>query len=343
MTALLPGRIRVHSRWTGGDRWNAVRCRLGRFRMGYAVAPGLYILDAAGPGSPVIVSGNYRLTFDMVRRDLAGVPCWILILDTGGIDVWSASAAGTFSTDAVVAAVKRSRLSEVVRHRDLIIPRLGAAGIDAAVVLQHCGFAVRVGPVRSKDLPMYLGSGETSPSMSEVRFSITDRLALTPWEVGRSLKAWAVFVLGAFLYSGATPSGVLVDRAWPGTWTLAALGLGAVFAGSFLAPAILPWVPLRSVALKGWAVGAAVCAAILFGAGLASGMDPLQAAASLVFFPAASAFMTRAFGAALPLHDPAAAQAARREKRLFVPLFAAACVVSAGLFVLSKLRQWGLL
>jgi len=339
MTALLPARIRVGSRWTREDRWGAVRCRLGRLRFRYAVAPGLYALGSADQDSPVIVTGNYKLTFDMVRRDLAGVPCWILALDTGGIDVGSASAAGTFSTDQVVTAVKQSRLAEVVSRREVIIPRLGAAGVDADVVHQHCGCTVRCGPVRSRDLPAYLRSGEASPSMTEIRFSIGDRLALTPWELGRSLKAWAVFVLGAFLYAGATPSGVLVDKAWAGTWPLDALGLGAVFAGSFLAPALLPWIPLRSLAAKGWAAGALVCAALLFGAGLVSGMDPFLAAACLLFFPAAAAFMTRAFGAALP----AGGSAARRGKGVFIPVFAVACVLSAGLFLLSRLRQWGVL
>ena len=67
--------------------------------MAYTVEPGLYSVGNPGNDSPVLVSANYKLTFDVLRRNLAGLNCWLLILDTKGINVWCAAGKGTFGTD----------------------------------------------------------------------------------------------------------------------------------------------------------------------------------------------------------------------------------------------------
>lgn len=329
------GGIRVDSRWTSDDAWGAVRCSLGRFRLRYGVSPGLYALARPGRDSPVVVTASYKLTFDLVRRDLRGTPCWILVLDTGGMGVASACAAGTFSTEELVARVQKARLSEIVTHRDLILPSLVADTVDAALVLKHTGFRVRFGPARSGDLPAFLKTGEAPPGMRRPSFRFAERLLLTPIELGRAFKALAVFVPIAFLYAGWTPAGVVFDRGWYGAWPLYVLALGAALAGSFLTPALLPWIPVRPVWAKGWIIGAAAQAALIFGAGLTRKLDPFLVAGSLLFFPAASAFLARLFTKSLP---DAAPESERRQARIFLPLFAVACVLAALAFVLSKLR-----
>lgn len=308
--------------------------------MRYGVAPGLYSLGNPGPDSPVIVTANYKLTFDIVRRDLRGMSCWILALDTGGIGAWCASRGGTFATEELVTRLGRTRVADAVSHRRLILPRFGEASVDPRLVLEHTGFTVHFGPLRSSDLPAFLESGEATAAMLETRFSLVDRLVLAPMELGQSLKRYAVFVLAAFLYSGSTPAGVAFDRGWSDAWRLYALGLGAVLSGSFLVPLLFPWIPLRPCSAKGWTVGAAVSTALLYGAGLARGMDPFLTAACLLFFPAAAALMAFAFASAVPDLD---SSSARREGRVFLPLFIAAAVMAAAALVLSKLRQWGVL
>ena len=245
---------------------------------------------------------------------------------------------GTFSTEELVTRLARTRLADAVSHRQLILPRHGAASVDARLVQEHAGFDLRFGPLRSSDLPAFLVKGEATSAMLEGRFSLIDRLVLTPLELGQSLKKFAVFILAAFLYSGSTLAGVAFDKGWSDAWRLYALGLGAVLAGSFLVPLLLPWIPLRPYSAKGLAVGAAVSAGLLYGAGLARGMDPFLTAACLLFFPAASAFMAFTFAGAAPDQDPLAM---RRERRVFLPLFIAAAVIAAAALVLSKLRQWG--
>ena len=145
----IPGFIRVHHRWTAEERWSAVRCRLGRFGALSRIPPGLYALGRPTEGSPVLVTGSYRLTFDLLRRDLAELDCWILALDTRGLDVGSAVAVGRFSTDELVTRVLSCRLADVVGHRRLILPMRSAPAVDGAAVTRGTGFEVLFGPERS--------------------------------------------------------------------------------------------------------------------------------------------------------------------------------------------------
>ena len=151
--------------------------------MSYTVDPGLYAAGNPSPESPVLVTANYKLSFDMLRRELPGIDAWILVLDTKGINVWCAAGKGTFGTGELVRRVKAVKLESVVSHRRLVLPQLGAPGIQAHVVKQESGFAVDFGPVRAADLPAYLRAGrKATPEMRAVRFGWRDRLELTPME-----------------------------------------------------------------------------------------------------------------------------------------------------------------
>jgi hypothetical protein len=341
MTGEPPHFTRVRSEWTAEDRRGAIRCRLGTFRMRWRVEPGLYALGRPDADAPVLVTANYRLGFDMLRRDLGGIACWILVLDTNGINVWCAAGAGTFGTDEVVFRVQKSRLAEVVRHRTLILPQLAAPGVSAESVARLSGFAVRFGPVRSRDIPAYLARGsEAGADMRAVRFGARERAVLVPAEVGQSLMRFPAFAFVAILYSGLGPGGVTLGRAWSGSWPLFSLGLGAVLSGSVLVPLLLPLLPVRAFSAKGWALGAVVTAVLLHGLGLAAGRDPFWVAACWLFFPAASAWMALAFTGATPFTSPSGARA---EVRATLPVFAAAAALALAALVLSKLKLWGLL
>ena len=74
------------------------RVRWGMGRMRYLIAPGLYRIGNPDKQSPVLVTANYKLTVDAVRRELAGLSVWLLVLDTKGVNVWCAAGKGTFGT-----------------------------------------------------------------------------------------------------------------------------------------------------------------------------------------------------------------------------------------------------
>jgi hypothetical protein len=151
---------------------------------------GLYAVGKPDHTSPVLVSANYKLTFDALRKELSGLDCWILILDTKGINVWCAAGKGTFGTDELVGRISKTGLSEIVSHRKLVLPQLGAPGVSAYEVTKQTGFSVVYGPVRAKDIKAFLDSGfKATEEMRTVKFTMWDRLVLTPVELVAAAKS----------------------------------------------------------------------------------------------------------------------------------------------------------
>ena len=304
-------------------------------RSPHRVEPGLYCIGRPGLDSPVLATANYTLTFDIVRHDLGGLGCWILVLDTDGMNVACGAKTGNFSTHELITRVQKTRLQEVVSHRALILPQLGAQAVSREEVRRRTGFDILCGPVRSADLSSYLARGaRATPEMIAVRFSLRDRLPLSLAEMARSLLLFPVFAFGALITAGVGPDGVSLERAWGGVWPLFALGLGSICAGSLFVPAALPLIPFRAFWIKGWLVGAAVTAALLHGADLAQGMDSLYLAACWLFFPAASAALGLRFAGATP---PGFHPGVRKETRYAWPFFAAAGLLAATALALSRL------
>ncbi len=118
--------------------------------MNYKVDPGLYALGEPNADSPVLVSANYKLSFDALRSALPGRNFWILVVDTDGVNVWCAAGKGTFSTEELVSRIESSGLTRLVSHRLLIVPQLAAPGVAAHRVRELSGFKIKYGPIRSK-------------------------------------------------------------------------------------------------------------------------------------------------------------------------------------------------
>jgi hypothetical protein len=228
---------------TLANRWDHFLARWGVNRSGHRVEPGLYALGNPTADSPVFVTANYTLSLDALRSALAGIDGYIMVLNTYGINVWCAAGKGTFGTDEVVHRVEATRLYDVVNHRVLILPQLGAAGVAAHEVKKRSGFRVEYGPVRAADLPEYLKTGQATPEMRQVRFTLRDRLILIPVElvhvfVPTLIAAAVVFFTG-------------------GLWASAAV-VAAILAGVVLFPILLPWLPTRDFSSKGFILGGVV-------------------------------------------------------------------------------------
>jgi len=277
------GRVpRLSSTLTWADRLGACKARWGIGRMSYIVPPGLYAIGAPTPESPVVVTANYKMTYDIVRRDLAGLNVWMLVLETYGINVWCAAGKGTFGTEELVRRVKASELARVVSHRRLNLPILGAPGIAAHQVASKCGFTVTYAAIYANDLPNFFNNGMvTTPAMRELKFTCYDRLVLIPVELVMELKTLAVISALVFLTcvaAGGLPAG------------LVALGgyLGAALSGIALAPLLLPWLPGRSFAVKGAVVGLFWTIGYYFLVG--DNWPPLAIASAFFVLPAVSAY-----------------------------------------------------
>ena len=79
---------KVSTGWSLADHWGQIKSRTSGFRMKYVAEPGLYAVGNPDKDSDVLVSSNYKLSFDILRRSLQGLNVWILVLDTKGINVW---------------------------------------------------------------------------------------------------------------------------------------------------------------------------------------------------------------------------------------------------------------
>ncbi|MCL6591119.1 MAG: acetyl-CoA synthase subunit gamma [Firmicutes bacterium] len=246
----------VSTRLTFYDTLGAWKARWSIGRMNYKVPPGLYAVGNPGPNSPVLVSANYKMSFDRLRQELGGLDLWILVLDTKGINVWCAAGKGAFGTRELVSRLSSVKLGEVIDHRRLILPQLGAPGVAAHEVLKLSGFKVFYGPVRAKDIPEYLNAGmKTTPGMRNVRFGFRDRLVLTPIELVGAFKP-ALILLGVlfivnFIMDTTAPFYLLLGR----TLVNFLPYLGALLVGTVLVPALLPFIPGRALAWKGWLLG----------------------------------------------------------------------------------------
>jgi hypothetical protein len=225
---------------TENDRLDHFKARLGFNRNEHLVKPGLYALGSPTPDSPVFVSANYTLSFDALRSSLAGIDAYILVLDTKGINVWCAAGKGTFGTGEIIQRVVDTRLTEVVKHRKLIVPQLGAPGVSASEVKRETGFTVEFGPVRAADLPEYLKNHKATPEMRRVRFTLNDRLVLVPVEITLLLRIFLMAAL-AFYFLGGIKSVLAVFT--------------VLLASTVLFPILLPWLPTRDFSSKGFILG----------------------------------------------------------------------------------------
>ena len=228
------------------------KARWGIGRMSYSIAPGLYAAGTPTDESPVLVTANYKMSFDRLRSQLTGVDAWILVLDTKGINVWCAAGKGTFGTEEIVRRAAATKLADLVSHRRLIVPQLGAPGVAAHQVKERSGFRVVYGPVRAADLPAFLEAGmKATPDMRRVRFPILDRLAVAPVEVMLSGKKM-LFIAACFFFLAGLGTDICswTRVATAGLWS-AMLFLGTCIASIVLAPALLPWLPGRTFAAKG--------------------------------------------------------------------------------------------
>ena len=181
-------------------------------RMRYVVEPGIYAVGNPDGEAVVLVSANYKLSFDTLRKELGGLDAWIIVLDTKGVNVWCSAGKGTFGTDEIVHRIGLVGLEKIVNHRKIILPQLGAPGVAAHEVKKRCGFSVIYGPVRACDIIDFIKAGmKATQQMRQVHFSLYDRLVLTPVEFVMGGK-YMIFIMAViFILSGIGAGGYSSD------------------------------------------------------------------------------------------------------------------------------------
>ena len=319
------------------DHWGSVKACWGVGRMHYTVDPGLYALGEPNERSPILVTANYKMSFDRLREVLSNRHAWILVLDTKGINVWCAAGKGTFGTDELVRRVEFSQLNRVVSHRELILPQLAGPGVAAHKVKKFIGFKVIFGPIQAKDLPAFLDAGmKATPNMRRKTFTLPERVVLIPVELVSALK-WSLLILPAFFLLGGlgAPSGFWNGVLNEGLFAILNL-LGALLAGAVLTPILLPWLPGRAFSQKGLIMGLIITLFItLFGASyLNIRQDYMNILAWFFLTPVLSAYLAMNFTGASTYTS---LSGVRKEMRWAVPLEIVGGLAGLTLWVGSRL------
>jgi ubiquinone/menaquinone biosynthesis C-methylase UbiE len=198
------------------------------------VTTGLYRIGHPDRKSPVLVTGNYDLTVRRLVRHLDDqVDCWLVVADSGGINVWCAAGGGHFTSDKVISALKTSGVMEIVNHHAVILPQLCANGVDGWKIRREIGWGVHWGPARAEDIPAYLTARrKKTDRMRHVGFNFKERIEMTTVALG---------------FNGLILS-VLAFIFWRSQlWII----LGVTTILSYCYGIFLPWLPGQDGVIKG--------------------------------------------------------------------------------------------
>ncbi len=156
---------------------------------------GLIKIGSPGRQAPVLLTCNFRLTVERVRRALQGIDAYLLVANSRGVNVWCAATGGLFTNHDVISVLKTSGIEKLVDHRVVILPQLAATGIESGVIRRRTSWRVVWGPVYANAIADFLERGlEKTVEMRKVRFPWTERLEMTvAWAFPISLLALLLF------------------------------------------------------------------------------------------------------------------------------------------------------
>ena len=317
------------------DILGTVMARIGIGRDRYSVIPGLYCVGTPNSDSPVMVTANYKLSFDHLRRELAGLNAWIVVVDTCGINVWCAAGKKTFSTDEVIRRVNQTRLKEIVSHRELILPQLSATGVIGRKIRKACGFKVIWGPVRAGDIRKFIRSEfKADNAMRSVSFTFLERLVLVPVELSslRKYLLW-IFLMG-FVLSGIDANVFSFGLAWRRGLVLVTGCAAGIFAGAVAAPLLLPWLPTRAFAVKGLFTGLAMGIGVIILMG--NRVSFAETGALVLLIVSISSYLAMNFTGSTPYTSPSGVE---KEMRMAIPIQTLALILSISVWIGSAFIQ----
>ncbi len=122
------------------------------------VKPGIYPINNPDEKAPILFTTNFSLTYFTVLADIekSRVPSWLLVVDSEGLSVMTAFAAGKLTPEGVAKAIEASGVKERSKRGELIIP--GMVTRMSGKLQETTGLKVIVGPKESSGLPKFLKS-----------------------------------------------------------------------------------------------------------------------------------------------------------------------------------------
>ncbi|MFC1836116.1 acetyl-CoA decarbonylase/synthase complex subunit gamma, partial [Thermodesulfobacteriota bacterium] len=118
---------------------------------------GIYPIGTPGEDAPVLITSNFSLTYFIVSGEVESsrINSWLLVLNTDGLSVLTAWAAGKFVADLIGPFVKKSGIEDKTKTRKLIIP--GASAIISGDLEEELpDWEIAIGPREGAHIPAYL-------------------------------------------------------------------------------------------------------------------------------------------------------------------------------------------
>ncbi len=122
-----------------------------------ATTPGIYEIGNPNENSPLLITTNFSLTYFIVSGEIetSKVPSYLLVMDTEGLSVMTAWAAGKFVADLIATFIKKSGIEGKIKHHKLIIPGYSASE-SGGLEEELKGWEIMVGPREGSHIPAYL-------------------------------------------------------------------------------------------------------------------------------------------------------------------------------------------
>ncbi|OIN96292.1 acetyl-CoA decarbonylase/synthase complex subunit gamma [Candidatus Desantisbacteria bacterium CG1_02_38_46] len=122
-----------------------------------ATKEGIYEIGRPDENSPLLVTTNFSLTYFIVSGEIESsrVPAWLLVQDAEGLSVLTAWAADKFVAETIAALVKKSGITDKVKHKKLIIPG-AVARISGELEEELQGWEIIIGPREAAHIPVFL-------------------------------------------------------------------------------------------------------------------------------------------------------------------------------------------
>jgi acetyl-CoA decarbonylase/synthase complex subunit gamma len=119
---------------------------------------GIYPIGNPTEDSPVTITTNFALTYFIVSGEIEAsrVPTWLLVMETEGLSVLTAWAAGKFVGDAMGIFVKKCGILDKIKHRKIIIPGYVAAVSGDLEEELGPDWEVKIGPREAAHLSAFL-------------------------------------------------------------------------------------------------------------------------------------------------------------------------------------------
>ncbi|WP_455277113.1 HgcAB-like fusion protein [[Eubacterium] cellulosolvens] len=140
---------------------------------------GLIKIGNPDRNSPVLLTCNYHLTVERVKRAIRGMDAFLLVANSKGVNVWCAATGGLFTNHDVISVLTTSGIEGFVEHRNVIIPQLAATGIEPKTILRKTGWKSIWGPVYAKDIRLFIENNLIKTlQMREVKFPLSQRIEM---------------------------------------------------------------------------------------------------------------------------------------------------------------------